>query len=69
MSGKIFLSAFTGFLFGLMGYFVLRLTKEPQAFVLAALGGALFAILLMLMLVVIGVLLMLPYERLKRKTK
>ena len=54
MSGKIFLSAFTGFLFGLMGHFVLRLTKEPQAFVLAALGGALFAILLFVYLVVHG---------------
>ena len=67
MSGKIFLSAFTGFLFGLMGYFVLRLTKEPQAFVLAALGGALFAILLFVYLVVHGYVMDRRYARFEKR--
>ncbi len=66
MSGKIFLSAFTGFLFGLMGYFVLRLTKEPQAFVLAALGGALFAILLFVYLVVHGYVMEKRYAKFEK---
>ena len=46
MKAKVFLSAFTGFLFGLIGYFVLLLLDIDQAFQLAALSGLLFALLL-----------------------
>ena len=67
MSGKIFLSAFMGFLFGLMGYFVLRLTNEPQAFVLAALGGVLFAFLLFVYLVIHGYVMDKRYARFEKR--
>ena len=54
MKAKVFLSAFTGFLFGLIGYFVLLLLDIDQAFQLAALSGLLFALLLFPVLVVYG---------------
>ena len=54
MSGKILLSAFTGFFFSLISYFVLLLTGEAQALVLAALGGVLFAFLLFCYLLIHG---------------
>ena len=46
MKAKIFLSAFGGFLFGLIGYFVLLLLDIDQPFQLAVFGGLLFALLL-----------------------
>ena len=52
MKAKAFLSAFTGFLFGLIGYFVLVLLDIDQPFQLAALCGLLFALLLFPVLVV-----------------
>jgi len=52
MKAKVFLSAFTGFLFGLIGYFVLLLLDIDQPFQLAALSGLLFALLLFPVLVV-----------------
>ena len=54
MKEKVFLSAFTGFLFGLIGYFVLLLLDIDQPFQLAALSGLLFALLLFPVLVVYG---------------
>ena len=54
MKAKIFLSAFTGFLFGLIGYFVLLLLDMDQPFQLAALSGLLVALLLFPFLVVYG---------------
>ena len=54
MNAKVFLSAFTGFLFGLIGYFVLLLLDIDQPFQLAALSGLLFALLLFPVLVVYG---------------
>ena len=54
MKAKVFLSAFTGFLFGLFGYFVLLLLGIDQPFQLAALSGLLFALLLFPVLVVYG---------------
>lgn len=54
MKAKFFLSAFTGFLFGLIGYFVLLLLDIDQPFQLAALSGLLFALLLFPVLVVYG---------------
>ena len=54
MKAKVFLSAFTGFLFGLIGYFVLFLLDIDQPFQLAALSGLLYALLLFSVLVVYG---------------
>ena len=54
MKAKVFLSAFAGFLFGLIGYFVLLLLDIDQPFQLAALSGLLFALLLFPVLVVYG---------------
>ena len=54
MKGKVFLSAFAGFLFGLMGYFVLRLFDVDQPFQLAVISGLLFALLLLPVLVING---------------
>ena len=54
MKAKVFLSAFTGFLFGLFGYFILLLLHIEQAFLLAVLSGLLFALLLFPVLVVYG---------------
>lgn len=46
MKAKAILSAFAGFLFGLIGYFVLLLLDIEQPFLLAAFSGLLFALLL-----------------------
>ena len=54
MKAKVFLSAFTGFLYGLIGYFVLLLLDSDQPFQLAVLGGLFFALLLFPVLVVSG---------------
>jgi len=54
MKAKVFLSAFTGFLFGLIGYFVLLLLDIDQPFQLAVISGLLFALLLLPVLVVYG---------------
>ena len=54
MKAKVFLSAFTGFLFGLISYFVLLLLNIDQPFQLAALSGLLFALLLFPFLIVYG---------------
>ena len=52
IKAKIFLSAFAGFLFGLIGYFVLLLLDIDQPFHLAVICGLLFALLLFPVLVV-----------------
>ena len=54
MKAKVFLSVFTGFLFGLIGYFVLLLSDIAQPFQLAVMSGLLFALLLFPVLVVYG---------------
>ena len=54
MRAKVFLSTFTGFLFGLIGYFVFLLLGIDQPFQLAILSGLLFALLLLPVLVVYG---------------
>ena len=46
MKTKVILSAFAGFLFGLFGYFVLRLIDFDLSFQLAVASGLLFALLL-----------------------
>lgn len=52
MKAKVFLSAFAGFLFGLLGYFVLLLLDIDQPFQLAVVSGLLFALLLFPVLIV-----------------
>ncbi len=52
MKAKVILSAFAGFLFGLFGYFVLRLIDFDLSFQLAVASGLLFALLLFSFLVV-----------------
>ena len=52
MKAKGFLSAFTGFFFGLIGYFVLLLLDIDQPFQLAVMSGLLSALLLFPFLVV-----------------
>ena len=54
MKANVFLSAFTGFLFGLIGYFVLLLLDIDQPLQLAVISGLLFALLLFPVLVVYG---------------
>ena len=63
MKTKVILSTFAGFLFGLFGYFVLRLIDFDLSFQLAVASGLLFALLLFPFLVV--------YERIvnRRYTK
>ena len=46
MKAKVFLSAFTGFSFGLICYFVLLLLDIDRPFQLAVLSGLFFALLL-----------------------
>ena len=52
MKAYVFLSAFTGFVFGLLGYFVLLLLDVDQPFQLAVISGLLFALLLFPVLIV-----------------
>ena len=52
MKAKLLLSAFAGFFFGLIGYFVLLLLDIDQPFQLAVLSGLLFALLLFPVLIV-----------------
>lgn len=67
MKAKVFLSAFTGFLFGLIGYFVLLLLDIDQPFQLAALSGLLFALLLFPILVVYGNIMDKRYEKFEKE--
>lgn len=67
MKAKVFLSAFTGFLFGLIGYFVLLLLDINQPFQLAALSGLLFALLLFPVLVVYGNVMDKRYETFEKE--
>lgn len=52
MKAKAVLSAFTGFLFGLIGYYILLLLDIDQPFQPAVISGLLFAILLFPVLVI-----------------
>lgn len=67
MKAKVILSAFTGFLFGLIGYFVLLLLDIDQPFQLAALSGLLFALLLFPVLVVYGNIMDKRYEKFEKE--
>ena len=51
MKGKVFLSAFMGFFFGLIGYFVLLLLDIDQPLQYAAFSGLLSALLLFFVLI------------------
>ena len=63
MKAKAFLSAFAGFLYGLIGFFVLALLKIDKAFQFAALAGLLFGHLLFLFLMVYGKIIQKRYEK------
>ena len=52
MKTKVFLAAFGGIFFGLIGYFVLLLLDIDQPFQLAVLSGLLFALILFPVLIV-----------------
>ena len=67
MKAKVFLSAFTSFLFGLIGYFVLLLLDIDQPFQLAALSGLLFALLLFPVLVVYGKIIDKRYAKFEKE--
>ena len=54
MKAKAILSALMGFLFGLLGYFVLLLLGIDQSFQFAVISGLLFALLLFPVLIVYG---------------
>lgn len=54
MKAKVILSAFAGFLFGFISYFVFLLLDIQQPFQFAALSGLLFALLLFPVLIVYG---------------
>ncbi len=67
MKTKAFLSAFMGFLFGLIGYFVLLLLGIDQPFQLAVLSGLLFALLLFPVLVVYGQIIDKRYAKFEKE--
>ena len=67
MKAKVFLSVFTGFLFGLIGYFVLLLLDIDQPFQLTALSGLLFALLLFPVLVVYGNIMDKRYKKFEKE--
>ncbi len=67
MKAKITLSAITGFLFGLIGYFVLRLLNIEQPFQLAVLSGLLFALLLFPVLIVYGNIMDKRYSKFEKE--
>ena len=54
MKEKAFLSAFTGFFFTIISYFVLLWIKQQDALLISVLGGLVFFILLFLFLNVYG---------------
>ena len=67
MKAKVFLSAFTGFLFGLIGYFVLLLLDIKQPLQLAVLSGLLFALLLFPVLIVYEQVVNKRYEKFEKE--
>ena len=67
MKTKVFLSAFTGSLFGIIGYYVLLLLDIDQPFQFAVLSGLLFALLLFPALVVCGNIMDKRYEKFEKE--
>ena len=67
MKTKVFLTAFTGSLFGIIGYYVLLLLDIDQPFQLAVLSGLLFALLLFPALVVCGNIMDKRYEKFEKE--
>ena len=67
MKTKVFLSAFAGFLFGFISYFVFLLLDIQQPFQFAALSGLLFALLLFPVLVVYGNIMNKRYEKFEKE--
>ena len=67
MKAKVVLSAIGGFLFGLFGYFVLRLLDIDQPFLFAVQAGLLFALLLFPVLVVYGNIMHKRYAKFEKE--
>ena len=67
MKTKVFLSAFTGSLFGIIGYYISLLLDIDQPFQLAVLSGLLFALLLFPALVVCGNIMDKRYEKFEKE--
>jgi len=67
MTAKVFFSAFTGLLFGLVGYFVLLLLDIDQSFQLAVFSGLLFALLLFPVLVFYGYMMDRRYAKFEQE--
>lgn len=67
MKAKVFLSAFSGFLFCLIGYFILLLLDIDQPFQLTVLSGLLFALLLFPVLVVYGQIMDKRYAKFEKE--
>jgi len=67
MKAKAFLSAFSGFLFGLIGYFVLLLLDIEQPFQLSVACGLLFALLLFPFLIVYGKIMEKRYVKFEKE--
>ncbi len=67
MTAKVFLSAFAGLFFGLIGYIVLLLLDIDQSFQFAAFSGLLFALLLFPVLVFYGYIMDRRYAKFEQK--
>lgn len=67
MKPYLFLSAFTGLLFALIGYCVLHFLGIPEPFRLSAACGSLFSLLLLSFLVIHGKVTKRKYTELERK--
>lgn len=66
MKSKAILSAFTGFLFGLIGYFVLILLEIEKALMIAVFGGSIFALWLFAVLIIYGHIIDKRYEKIEK---
>lgn len=67
MKSKAILSAFTGFLFGLIGYFVLILLEIEWALLIAVFGGLIFALWLFAVLIIYGHIIDKRYEKIEKE--
>ncbi len=67
MTAEVFLSAFAGLFFGVIGYIVLLLLDIDQSFQFAAFSGVLFALLLFPVLVFYGYIMDRRYAKFEQK--
>ncbi len=67
MKANVVLSAIGGFLFGLFGYFVLRLLDIDQPFLFAVQAGLLFSLILFPVLVFNGIIMDKRYAKIEKE--